>query len=198
MPPLGLIAVAGVVGVGKTTLATHLAQILNGHLTHEEYAENPFLARQLTGDQDAALAAELYFLLSRSRQLHQETITRQKITICDYIFEKNRIFAGFSLTDHQMSIYNEVERTVRSQIAEPQAVVFLRDSAANCLARIHSRGLDYEQKITTDWLTQLAQAYETLFANWQTCPLIVIDCSKTDLRHPENCQKIAEKIYCQS
>jgi len=94
-----LIAIAGIIGVGKTTLATKLAQLLNARLILEEYDKNPFLPRQIAGDAQAALPSELFFLMSRARQLAPENIDVSELHICDYLFEKNRIFAEIFLNN---------------------------------------------------------------------------------------------------
>ena len=188
------IAIAGIVGVGKTTLARQLSNMLSLRLICEEYDLNPFLARQLAGDHDSALASELFFLLSRSRQLACESIAAEPPAVCDYIFQKNQIFAKIALDEHQMAIFAEIERIVAANIAAPAIVIYLRDSVENCHKRIMKRGRPFETNITAAWLGRLARRYEQLFDSWNTCPVLTIDCSEYDVRKRRDARWIAEQL----
>lgn len=181
-PITGLIAVSGIIGVGKTTLARQLAQQLDAELVCEEYDANPFLPRQLSGDHRAALPSELFFLLSRARQLDREQIDVSRQVVADYVFDKNRLFARMNLTDAEMPIYDNLERTVCSYIAQPSLVLYLHDSVENCLSRIEARARYYEQRISAPWLEQLSDAYERLLESWTTCPVHRVDCGRLDVR----------------
>ena len=189
-----LVSVAGVIGVGKTTLATLLADRLGAYMIHEEYANNPFLARQIAGDKQAGLASELYFLLGRARQLNKDNFSDGGWAVCDYVFEKNRIFAELSLDERQLAIYTEVERSVRLVIGSPRVVVYLRDTAENCLERIKGRARAYEQGIQMGWLARLGQAYDELFERWDICPVVRVDCAAEDTLDAEVLEKVAGEI----
>lgn len=194
MSNLGLIAVSGIIGVGKTTLAGHLSRILNATLICEEYGRNPFLPRQLSGDQKAALASELFFLISRGRQLSRAAVHAVPTVVCDYLFNKNRIFAQMNLTQWQMELFTELERQVESQIACPDLVVYLQDNTENCLQRIHHRGRDFERSISHAWLDRLNRAYEEMFANWSVCPVLKIDCRDYDVRNERDVHTILQQM----
>ncbi len=194
MSNLGLIAVSGIIGVGKTTLAGQLSRILNAPLICEEYGQNPFLPRQLAGDQEAALASELFFLMSRAKQLASAAIHASPTVVCDYIFNKNRIFAQINLNEYQMGIYTELERQVESQIARPDLVVYLHDSTENCLERIRRRGRDYERSITKSWLDRLNRAYEELFRDWFSCPILKINCLDYDVRNESDVRNLLPQM----
>ncbi|MBN1764839.1 MAG: deoxynucleoside kinase [Sedimentisphaerales bacterium] len=194
MPDSGLIAIAGIIGVGKTTLAQNLSPMLDGELVLEEYDQNPFLALQIAGDRQAGLASELFFLLSRARQLNPYNLNGTRPAVCDYIFQKNRIFAARYLDEHQFAIYDEVESAVKTQIVSPRTVIYLKDSVENCLSRIARRGRDYEKPITADWLKKLDHDYESLFQSWDICPVIRVDCHSWDLRQLEYVYKIVQKL----
>lgn len=188
------ISIAGIIGVGKTTLAQQLTPRLNAHLILEQYAKNPFWKRQLAGDPDADLPSELFFLMSRACQLDKDNINSHNTVICDYVFQKNNIFAKLNLTGHQLGIYKEVENSVIPYLATPQVVIYLYDSTENCLDRISRRGRDCETAITAQLLNELAQSYDNLFLNWDKSQIISINCSKIDLQKRENVDEIARQI----
>ena len=190
----GLISIAGIIGVGKTTLADNLANELDGVVKYEQFKENPFLARQFSGCSDAALPSELFFLLTRAHQLAVEHVGQSNLLITDYIMQKNRFFASMSLDERQMTIYDEIEKTVDKIVAVPDVVIYLYDSIENCLDRIAGRGRDFEKSISGDFLSKLQVKYEDLFAGWDASPLIRIDCSLVDLRLAESAAIIAEQI----
>jgi len=192
----GLIAVAGIIGVGKTTLAQGLADILSGRVILEEYDRNPFLASEFAGRKDAALPSELFFLLSRARQLYKQAITDDETAVCDYIFDKNRIYAEFNLAADQLAIYRQVEASIEPHLARPQIVIYLRDTIENCLGRIARRGREYEKNISSSWLSRLHAAYEELFNRWSYCPVIRIDCARDDIRRQETVKRIAGQLLC--
>jgi len=194
MPIPSLIAVAGLIGVGKTTLAQQLSRLLSAHLILEEYDKNPFLPRQLTGETTAALPSELFFLLSRARQLDPNNIDPAQTCICDYIFAKNRIYARMFLSDHQFSIYDEVESLIAPHLTPPSVVIYLTNSIETCHSRILSRGREFEQTITPDWLSRLSRAYDSLFQHWSICPLLRLDCCSLDLRLPETAKDVAQQL----
>ena len=205
MQTTGLISVAGIIGVGKTTLAHNLAQTLSAQLILEEYDKNPFLDSEFAGDHDVALPSELFFLLSRARQLHKSHFTNTPAqhpavspavtpAVTDYIFQKNRIFARMYLNDHQFAIYDEVEKSVASQIAQPGVVIFLHDTVDNCLARIAARGRSFEKNITADWLKNLSDQYHELFRNFNSCPVITLDVSQHDPRKETVIHQIANRL----
>ncbi|KPK74756.1 MAG: hypothetical protein AMJ79_13230 [Phycisphaerae bacterium SM23_30] len=196
MPDFGLIAVAGIVGVGKTTLAEGLADILPGRVILEEYERNPFLAAEFAGQKGAALPSELFFLLSRARQLHKRSLAEDETVICDYLFDKNRLYARMNLDDDQLDVYRAVEKDIEPHLAAPDMVIYLQDSIENCLDRIVRRGRAYERTITGAWLRRLQAAYEELLQNWRRCPLLRIDCGRRDLRQKETVRRIARQLLC--
>jgi len=190
----GLIAIAGLIGVGKTTLAHSLASYLNAHLILEEYDQNPFLARQMAGDKKLSLPSELFFLFSRARQLDIDNIKTYPVVVCDYLFDKNRIFARLNLNESQFAIYDQLEKTIVEHIATPDVVIHLTDTVENCMSRIASRGRTYESSLTKEKLTQLAASYGTLFENWKKSPVIKINCADRDLRREETILHITSEL----
>jgi len=189
-----LIAISGLIGVGKTTLAAKLADILHAELIREEYDLNPFLPRQISGDTRAALPLELFFLLSRARQLNPLKMIPGETYLAEYIFEKNRLFAELNLDEHDLKIYNDVEQSLLPYLAAPRIVIYLTNRLETCHQRILSRGRDFEKPITLEWLVRLHEAYETLFRDWDKCRLIRLDGATLDLRRNETARTVARLI----
>ena len=190
-----VIAIAGVIGVGKTSLGRQLAALCHGELIREPYHDNPFLPRQLAGEQAAALASELYFLLARAGQLDQRLMAKKSWpVICDYIFQKNRLFAAMCLTSEQFATYDSLETTIAPSIAAPDAVIYLHNTTACCLEHIHARGRAFENPITAAFLDKLSDAYEQLFSTWTACAVLRIDAADYDLRTPAAARDILSQL----
>ncbi|MGD2095597.1 MAG: 2-amino-4-hydroxy-6-hydroxymethyldihydropteridine diphosphokinase [Phycisphaerales bacterium] len=187
-----LISVAGVIGVGKTTLAKELSNRLNCPMLPEPYDTNPFMPDVYAGKKELALDSQLYFLTSRVEQLGHRTLKAGKIYISDYVFDKELIYSKETLTPEQLVLYEKIYQSSSLKIALPVLVIYLKDSPRSCLERIHKRNRPYEQKIELQFLDNLNTDYEQLFSNWKTCPVIrkrtsELDYSKnTDIDHIVN------------
>jgi deoxyadenosine/deoxycytidine kinase len=190
----GLIAIAGIVGVGKTTLAENLAAALQAELVLEEYDQNPFLADEVQGKREAGLPTELFFLFSRVRQLHRDRIASEANVVCDYVFRKNRIFAEMYLDAEEYAVYRRLEELVELYMAPANVVIYLQGELEICLDRIARRGRSFEKAISVEFLKQLHEAYERLFDDWQQCPVIRIDASQYDFRQEQDVRQILSRL----
>ncbi len=193
-----LVSIAGLIGVGKTTLATKLSKRLNAELLLEPYDTNPFLPKVYAGRQDLALHSQLYFLLNRVEQLNPASFIAGQLIFTDYVFEKDLIYARQLLDADQVSVYEELYPLCPVNVTKPVLVIYLYDTAENCLDRIHHRNRIYEQKIDTQFLTRLDAAYEQLFAEWTICPVIRISKSEFDCTRPDDIDYLITQItaYC--
>lgn len=183
------ITIAGLIGVGKTTLATKLCGHLDADLLLEPYDTNPFLPKVYAGRQELALHCQLYFLLNRVEQLNPANFSQGRILISDYVFEKDIIYAKRSLNAGQFDVYDALYPDCASNVIKPVLVIYMRDTAERCLDRIHYRNRPYEQKLDTDFLSKLDSDYESLFANWKSCPVIRLSTSDFD------CTRSADMDY---
>ncbi|MGD8787109.1 MAG: 2-amino-4-hydroxy-6-hydroxymethyldihydropteridine diphosphokinase, partial [Phycisphaerales bacterium] len=187
-----LISIAGVIGVGKTTLAKELSSRFDCPILPEPYDTNPFMPDVYAGKKELALDSQLYFLTSRVEQLNYNTLKAGKIYISDYIFDKELIYSKETLTPEQLVLYEKIYQSSNSKVALPVLVIYLNDSPRNCLERIHKRNRPYEQKIEQQFLEALNTDYEQLFDRWKICPVIhkqvsELDYSKnTDIDHLVN------------
>lgn len=193
-----LVSIAGVIGVGKTTLATKLSKQLNAELLLEPYDTNPFLPQVYAGRNDLALHCQLYFLLNRTDQLNPANFITAQMLFTDYIFEKDLIYATQLLDHDQLSVYDRLYPDCAQSVTKPVLAVYLRDTCENCLSRIHHRNRPYEQRINLDFLAALDRAYEQLFARWTACPVIKILKSEFDCTRPADINYLITQInaYC--
>lgn len=191
-----LVSVAGVIGVGKTTVAKKLSNLLGCKLLLEPYDMNPFMPDVYAGKKELALDSQLYFLTSRIEQLNSNALSQGQIAISDYIFDKELIYANRLLNAQQLDLYEKIYQSFSTKITEPTLVIYLRDSAQNCLERIHKRNRPYEQGIKPQFLEALDSDYQQLFADWKTCPVLRKQMSELDFTDEANIDNLVDQIRC--
>ena len=192
------IAIEGVIGAGKTSLATMLSERHNARLVLEQFEENPFLARFYENRERYAFQTQLSFLASRFRQ-QQHLQTRdlfKEFVISDYIFEKDRIFARLNLDDDELSLYDSIFNIMTGVSAKPDLVVYLQSSVDRLLGNIQIRGREYERSISPDYLRSLSDAYNHYFYHYRQAPLMIINTTEIDfVGNPEHFAYIEEQIF---
>jgi deoxyguanosine kinase len=189
-----LISIAGVIGVGKTTLMNRLAERFGCDVMMEPYDTNPYMKEVYAGKKELALDSQLFFLTSRLRQLDPNRLKKKKIYISDYIFDKELIYARRLLNKQQLSVYEDIFPPMAKKVTEPVLVIYIQDSAQNCLNRIHERNRPYEQQIKLKFLKDLRADYEQLFADWKKCPVIRISASEFNCERDEDIEYLRKKI----
>lgn len=189
-----LISIAGVIGVGKTTLTNNLAKIFDCKQILEPYDTNPFMPDVYAGNKELALDSQLYFLTARAEQLNIDTLKPGRIVISDYVADKELIYAKRTLNEKQLGLYEEIYPTFFEKIATPALVVYLVDSAQKCLERIRHRNRPYEQRIALEFLKTLHSDYEQLFKNWRRCPVIRISTADFDCNRDGDVENLANQI----
>lgn len=187
-----LVSVAGLIGVGKTTLTRGLAELWSGQTIFEEYDKNPYLAQVYAGAKELALDSELYFLSSSVRQLSANAMTAGQIYVNDYVFEKALIYARSWLEPSQLAEYEKIYTRQHKKAVSPAVTIYLQDTVDNCLERIHRRKRPYEQAIELDFLKRLMNWYDQLFERWTVCPLIQIRADECFT--PEQVQRFANEV----
>jgi deoxyadenosine/deoxycytidine kinase len=178
------IAVEGPIGVGKTSFVELLAKKLDAFRVLEK-VDNPFLRDFYQDKPGASFQAQLFFLLSRYRQL-QELAQRDlfhQVTLCDYIFPKDKIFAYLNLDDSELLIYDKLYAMLEPQVPQPDMVIFLQAETRTLVERIKRRRRDYEQEISEAYINEVNKAYNYYFFHYVQTPLLVIDTTSIDFVH---------------
>ena len=135
------IAVEGPIGVGKTTVVERLAEQLDANTVLEDWSTNPFLRPFYEGSDGASFQLELFFLLMRYRQ-QQELVQRQlfaQATLCDYVFEKSRLFAYLNLDDSELMIYEKLFTLLSDSVPRPDLVIYLQAPTDVLMKRVKTR-----------------------------------------------------------
>lgn len=181
------IAVEGPIGVGKTSLAGLLAKRFSARRILETPQGNPFLPRFYADRKKYAFQTQIFFLLSRYQQQQdlQQLDLFSQLTISDYLFTRDRIFASINLDENEMALYESIYRLLTGRIPTPDLVIYLQARAQVLLSRIRQRNEEYERSIEADYLQTLVQAYNDYFFHYTESPLLVIDTSEIDFVHRE-------------
>ncbi len=173
------IAIEGVIGVGKTTLARMFQQETGARLVLEVFEENPFLSDFYTDRTRYAFQTQIFFLLSRYHQQRQLATLPPPI-ISDYMFDKDRLFAEVNLAGDELSTYYRVQEALAENVRVPDLVVYLKASTETLLHRITTRDRPYERNMEAAYIESLRQAYDKFFAAYEAAPVLVIDTNAID------------------
>ena len=180
------IALEGPIGVGKTSLVNRLATRLDATAVLEE-TDNPFLADFYGGRPGSALQAQLFYLLNRHRQqltLRQVDLFSQ-ITVCDYLFDKDKIFAYLNLDDNELFIYQRLYDLLAKDVPAPDLVIYLQVPTEVLFQRIRERAKHSTSELPdpdTGYLRELNEAYQHFFFHYTSTPLLVVETSHVDLQ----------------
>ena len=181
------IVVEGPIGVGKTALTRALAKRFGARSVFEIVEENPFLASFYQDRNKYAFQTQLFFLLSRFKQqqdLFQQDLFSQ-VTVSDYLFAKDRIFASITLDPNELGLYERVYDHLGPRVMRPDLVIYLQARLDVLLARIRKRGREFERKFDADYLAELSRTYNDFFHRYDDTPLLVINTSDIDFVESE-------------
>jgi len=196
--PYDFIAIEGVIGAGKTSLASLLAERRNARLVLEEFEDNPFLPKFYEDRERYAFQTQLGFLASRFKQ--QQNMMSQdlfhQLTISDYIFDKDRIFARLNLDQDEMALYDNIFSIMTGIAAQPDLIIYIQSSVERLMENIENRGRDYERNITPEYLKELNDAYNHFFHHYSRAPLIILNATEIDfVNNKEQLSYIEEQIF---
>lgn len=176
------IAIEGVIGVGKTSLARLLQPEFDSELLLEIFEENPFLSDFYSDRLRYAFQTQIYFLLSRYRQQHQavpDALARGDL-ISDYTFAKDSLFAGLNLNGDELDTYTLVHRALAERIPTPDLVIYLRVETDIALQRIARRDRPYERNMEPGYIDDLNLAYDSFFHEHPELQVLSVESSSLD------------------
>jgi deoxyguanosine kinase len=176
------IVVEGPIGVGKTSLVNALAKRYQARTVFEIVEENPFLSSFYEDREKYAFQTQLFFLLSRFKQQQElfQPDLFQQVTVSDYLFDKDRIFANLTLSSHELALYERVFESLGTRVLKPDLVIYLQARLDVLLARIKKRGREFERQFDPAYLESLTQAYNQFFGHYRETPLLVLNTSEID------------------
>ena len=182
---LRYVSVEGPPGVGKSALVERLVAHLEASVVFER-SENPFLRDFYDEKPGAAFQTQMFFLLSRYRQLlelAQRELFRQ-VTVSDFIFAKDKIFAYLNLDDTELMLYEKIYRVLEGEVPQPELVIYLQAPAEVLLKRLKARPRRVEPGPGEAYLRELVKAYDYFFFHYSATPLLVVNTAEVDFSHP--------------
>lgn len=192
------IAVEGVIGAGKTSLAAMLADHLKAKLVLERFDDNPFLEKFYSDPAAYAFRTQLFFMLdryTRLQQLAQEELFHKYI-VSDFLFEKDKIFAYLNLNDDELKIYESIISAVEKKIVMPDLVIFLQSSVPRLMKNIRERAREAEKEITEKYVTELQESYNYFFSRYRSSRLMIVNCEDIDfINNKEDFNNLVEAIF---
>lgn len=177
MKELRFIAIEGVIGAGKTSLAKVLSNRLHAGLLLEEFEENPFLTKFYADRRKHAFHTQIYFLMTRyrkQREMAQIDLFNSRV-IADYLFVKDRIFAEVNLSDEEFALYDKIYSILAVDIPRPDLVIYLQSDPELLFRRIRQRGRAYERDMEFEYIGRLCEAYNTFFFHYNSSPMLIVN-----------------------
>jgi deoxyguanosine kinase len=198
------VAIEGVIGVGKTTLARLLQPAFQAALVLEVFEENPFLSDFYVDRQRYAFQTQIFFLLSRYYQQRRsvpELLKQGEPLITDYTFAKDALFARINLNGDELEMYYRVHDALAEKIPLPNLIVYLRADTEVLMQRIASRDRPYERNMEWNYIDQLNQAYDAFFIENQArnvagnVTVLTLDTNELDyIRRVEDLKWVENRI----
>jgi deoxyguanosine kinase len=197
MRELRFIAIEGVIGAGKTSLAKILSNKMHAGTILEEFEENPFLAKFYAEPRKYAFHTQIYFLMSRyrkQREMAQIDLFNSRV-ITDYLFVKDRIFAEVNLNEEEFALYDKIYSILAVDIPHPDLVIYLQASVEALYKRIKQRGRAYERDIDFEYIEHLSEAYNTFFFHYNSSPMLIVNIKGFDfLANPRDLDLLHNEI----
>lgn len=179
------IAIEGVIGVGKTTLARMLQNTFDAEVLLEVFEENPFLSDFYADRARYAFQTQIFFLLSRYHQQNNkvpQALAAGKNLIADYTFAKDSLFARINIQGDELEMYYRVHEALGEKIPKPDLLVYLQASTETLMQRIALRDRPYERQMERDYIHELNLAYDDFFSKpFDHTPVLKIDSNELNI-----------------
>lgn len=194
---LRYIVIEGVIGAGKTTLASMLATRFEARLQLEEFEQNPFLERFYADPERWAFQTQMTFLAARFRQQKQllDRDLFHQVVVSDYAFDKDRIFAQLTLKGDELWLYESLYGLMQPSIPTPDLIVYLHSTPERLLQNIRLRDRSIERNMDPGYIRALTEAYDQYFFKYKGSPLLIVDATHIDfVRHSEEFEALVRQI----
>lgn len=192
------IAIEGVIGAGKTTLATLLSERLSADLVLEQFEINPFLEKFYKDRRRYAFQTQIFFLVNRyiqQQNLLQSNLFKEYL-VSDYIFEKDKIFAYLNLEGEELKLYETLATQLEKNILKPDLVIFLKASVDRLMENIRKRDRSFERNIQRSYIEQLYEAYDHFFFAYKSTPLLIVNTNELDfINNKEDLDNLVNLIF---
>jgi len=171
------IVIEGPIGAGKTSLARVMGERSGGSVLLEEPDTNPFLPGFYHDRTRYALPAQLYFLFQRAKQVRalNQSDLFTSVTIADFMLEKDPLFARLTLSDDELTLYDQVYASLKPRAPTPDLVIYLQASPETLVERVRQRGVAYERGIPDEYLVRLAETYARFFYQYEAAPVLIVN-----------------------
>ncbi|MBN2199142.1 MAG: deoxynucleoside kinase [Candidatus Aminicenantes bacterium] len=189
------VAVEGVMKSGKTLLADLLCRRLGGRAVLDK-TDNPYLSDFYEEKEGSSFLTQLVFLVSRYHQqvrLAQRDLFEERI-FCDYMFEKDKIYAYQTLTDDELVVYDRIYGILSERIPKADLVIYLQIGVPTLLRRIGGAGTSMEKNISEKYLEDLVEAFDYFFFNYQQSPLLIVKADSLDLSREEDLEEVVRQL----
>ena len=182
------IAVEGPIGVGKTTLTELLAESFGYQTFLERPSENPFLGDFYRNPSQSALATQLFFLFQRVKQIQdlKQGDIFSPIHVSDFLLDKDKLFAKVTLSEHELSLYNQIYDYLSLDLPSPDLVIYLQAETKTLFERVIQRGIEIEKNISFEYLDLLNESYKEFFLNYDRSPVLIVNSEFLDLAYRKN------------
>lgn len=193
------LVIEGNIGAGKTTLAKMIAEEFDAKLVLEQFADNPFLPKFYKDQERYSFPLELSFLADRYAQIKKQAFNPDlfhSLLVTDYFFAKSAIFAQNTLQDDEYRLFRQIFDIVFESMPKPDLYVYLHADTSQLLKNIKSRGRDYEQSISGEYLEKIQRGYFSFFKQINSFPILVIDVNKIDfVKNFNHYEQLKQSIF---
>ncbi|HQU36869.1 MAG TPA: deoxynucleoside kinase [Anaerolineales bacterium] len=193
------VAIEGVIGVGKTTLARLLQPAFDAEIILEVFEENPFLSDFYSDRERYAFQTQIFILLSRYHQQRRtitDLVTTGKNVIADYTFAKDSLFACINIKGDELDMYYKVHEALAEKIQKPDLLVYLQATTDTLMQRIALRDRPYERQMERAYIHELNLAYDEFFSKpFDHTPVLTIDSNDLNIiQNAEHLKQVEERI----
>lgn len=192
------IAIEGVIGAGKTSLAKKLSEKLSANLVLEEFEDNPFLEKFYDDRKRHAFQTQMFFLINRFKQ--QEQFNQEDLftefTVADYIFDKDQIFAYLNLSGEELKLYESIFPLLKRDLRQFDLVIFLQSSVDRLMYNIKKRNRTVEKYVTRSYIRDLSESYNNFFFKYNSTPLLIVNTTDIDfVNKDEDFDELYKQIF---